>query len=204
MIFDDLSDELCRVADLSEFIRLAHPDESISLAAQEACIEVSALVETLNTNTGIYSALRKSVKEGDSFPETQVDKHVAKLFLQDFHQCGIHLGETQRQEVVNITDRILRTGRRFICTIRLVSTGRRFICSIRIVSTGRRFSCSIRLVSTGRRFSSSIRLVSTGRRFSRSIRLVSSGRRFSCSVRFKLKHKIFYIFILLHISISNK
>ena len=113
VIFDDLSDELCRVADLSEFIRLAHPDESISLAAQEACIEVSALVETLNTNTGIYSALRKSVKEGDSFPETQVDKHVAKLFLQDFHQCGIHLGETQRQEVVNITDRILRTGQTF-------------------------------------------------------------------------------------------
>ena len=113
VIFDDLSDELCRVADLAEFIRLAHPDESFALAAQDACIEVSALVETLNTNIGIYSALKESVEKGDKFPETQVDKHVAKLFLQDFHQCGIHLGEKDREEVVNITDRILRTGQTF-------------------------------------------------------------------------------------------
>lgn len=82
MIFDDLSDELCRVADLAEFIRLAHPDPDFALAAQDACIEVSALVENLNTNLGIYSALKRSVEDGDRFPETEVDKRVAKLFLQ--------------------------------------------------------------------------------------------------------------------------
>jgi hypothetical protein len=40
VIFDDLSDELCRVADLAEFIRLAHPDPSFAHAAQEACIDI--------------------------------------------------------------------------------------------------------------------------------------------------------------------
>jgi len=113
VIFDDLSDELCRVADLAEFIRLAHPDPDFALAAQDACIEVSALVENLNTNLGIYSALKRSVEDGDRFPETEVDKRVAKLFLQDFHQCGIHLGEQERQQVVGLTDQILRAGQTF-------------------------------------------------------------------------------------------
>ena len=77
-----MSDELCRVADLAEFIRLAHPDPEFAHAAQEACIEVSELVEKLNTNLGIYGALKRSVEEGDLLPETEVDKRVAKLFLQ--------------------------------------------------------------------------------------------------------------------------
>jgi len=112
-IFDDLSDELCRVADLAEFIRLAHPDQAFAEAALDACIEVSALVEELNTNIGIYSALKESVEQGDRFTQTEVDRHVALLFLQDFHQCGIHLGEAERRQVVHLTDKILRTGQSF-------------------------------------------------------------------------------------------
>ncbi len=33
--------------------------------------------------------------------------------LQDFHQCGIHLDAGSRQQVVQLTDRILRTGQQF-------------------------------------------------------------------------------------------
>jgi len=113
VIFDDLSDELCRVADLAEFIRLAHPDEEFALAAQDACIAISGLVEQLNTHLGIYNALNKSVKHGDILVESDVDKHVAKLFLQDFQQCGIHLDDRDRAQVVDLNDRILRLGQQF-------------------------------------------------------------------------------------------
>lgn len=48
----------------------------------DACIAISGLVERLNTNTHLYGALNRVVVAGDCFHEEDVDKHVAKLFLQ--------------------------------------------------------------------------------------------------------------------------
>ena len=111
VIFDDLSDELCRVADMAEFVRQAHPDQTVATAAQEACISVSLLVEQLNTHTGIFSRLKEAVERGDVDTESEVDNHVAKLFLQDFIQCGIDLPEADRNTVVELNDSILRIGK---------------------------------------------------------------------------------------------
>jgi intermediate peptidase len=109
VIFDDLSDELCRVADLAEFVRLAHPDAAMQDAATDACIAISGLVEELNTHLGIFNALKTSVERGDMFPESDVDPHVGSLFLQDFLQCGIHLPEAGRRQVTSPA-RPLRPG----------------------------------------------------------------------------------------------
>lgn len=112
-IFDDLSDELCRVADMAEFVRLAHPDQKMAKAAENVCIAISGLVERLNTHSELFEVLRKVVVDGDRYPEEDVDKHVAKLFLQDFLQCGIHLEERSRHRVVELNDRILQLGQQF-------------------------------------------------------------------------------------------
>jgi intermediate peptidase len=114
-VFDELSDELCRVADMAEFVRLAHPDRRMAEAAENACITVSGLVERLNTDVQLFEALRVAVEggNGDVLPEEDVDKHVAKLFLLDFYQCGIHLPDEDRQRVVELNDTILQIGQQF-------------------------------------------------------------------------------------------
>ncbi|XP_018578163.1 mitochondrial intermediate peptidase isoform X2 [Anoplophora glabripennis] len=113
-IFDDMSDSLCQVADLAEFIRLAHPEAKYSRAAEEACCAVSGIVEKLNTNVDLYNALKHSVLCGDIKATTTIDKHVGKLFLFDFEQCGIHLSEWERNRIVSLNDAILNLGHQFV------------------------------------------------------------------------------------------
>jgi len=58
-------------------------------------------------------ALKGVVGHKDTIPTTDVDEHVAKLFLFDFEQSGIHLDEQRRSRVVYLNDYILYTGQQF-------------------------------------------------------------------------------------------
>ncbi|KAG8452901.1 hypothetical protein GDO86_004631 [Hymenochirus boettgeri] len=102
-IFDQLSDELCKVADLADFVKIAHPDSSFREAAEEACRNIGTMVEKLNTNVDLCKSLKDLLhnkKVMDSLdPET---RRVAELFLFDFEISGIHLDEEKRNEAVNL------------------------------------------------------------------------------------------------------
>ncbi|GAB0095067.1 mitochondrial intermediate peptidase [Sergentomyia squamirostris] len=113
-IFDELSDTLCKVADLAEFVRLSHPHSKFVHAAEDACISISGVVEKLNTDRELYRVLKAVVDSGDTFPTNPVDDHVAELFLFDFEQSGIHLEENLRQRVVYLNECILQMGQRFM------------------------------------------------------------------------------------------
>lgn len=112
-VFDDLSDALCRVADMAEFVRIGHPETRFSSAAMDASVSINNLVEKLNTDRRLYNALRQVVQKGDVVPTTEEDDHVSKLFLFDFEQSGIHLDEATRKEVVALNDYALHVGSNF-------------------------------------------------------------------------------------------
>ncbi|KAL7306349.1 hypothetical protein TKK_0001774 [Trichogramma kaykai] len=112
-IFDELSDTLCQVADMAEFVRIGHPDQKFSQAAENACIAMSNIVEKLNTNRKLYDALSNVTKYGDIIKTSEIDDHVSNLFLFDFEQCGIHLPEQERRKVVELNEHILYYGQRF-------------------------------------------------------------------------------------------
>ncbi|KAK7090831.1 mitochondrial intermediate peptidase-like [Littorina saxatilis] len=112
-IFDELSDCLCRVADMADFVRVAHPDRKFAEAAEDTCVKLSSLVERLNTNTAIHSALKKVLDEGDVVEMDAVDRRVSELFMFDFEQSGIHLDRKKRQRFVELNESILMLGSYF-------------------------------------------------------------------------------------------
>lgn len=112
-IFDDLSDCLCQVADMADFVRVAHPDRRFSEAAEDTCVKLSSLVETLNTNTAIHRALKQVLEQGDVVAMDEVDRRVAELFMFDFEQSGIHLADSKRRRFVQLNESILMLGSYF-------------------------------------------------------------------------------------------
>ena len=113
-IFDEISDELCKVADLAEFLRLTHPSKSFSKAAEETSLGLGAFVEELNTNIDLYNALKHALNDKDvSGQMDDVTKHVGNLFLFDFEQSGIHLEREKRERAVKLHEMILTFGAEF-------------------------------------------------------------------------------------------
>uniref|UniRef100_A0A9L0INS2 Mitochondrial intermediate peptidase n=1 Tax=Equus asinus TaxID=9793 RepID=A0A9L0INS2_EQUAS len=86
LIFDELSDSLCRVADLADFVKIAHPEPAFREAAEEACRSIGTVVE----------------------------KRVAELFMFDFEISGIHLDKEKRKRAVDLNVKILDLSSTFL------------------------------------------------------------------------------------------
>ncbi|XP_075256892.1 mitochondrial intermediate peptidase-like [Convolutriloba macropyga] len=108
---DELSNTLCKVADMADFVRFVHPPHSA--AAGDSVARISSLVETLNTDVKLYELLAEvmSGRGTDMDPETF---RVGSLLKYDFEQSGIHLSREKREECVKINDELLEMGQNFM------------------------------------------------------------------------------------------
>ncbi|XP_044057554.1 mitochondrial intermediate peptidase-like [Siniperca chuatsi] len=113
--FDQLSDGLCKVADLADFVKVAHPDPAFREAAEKTCIEIGTVVEKLNTNVELCKSLKQLLDNPDIVAQLDPDtRRVAELFMFDFEISGIHLDDKLRKEAVSLHVKLLDLNNEFL------------------------------------------------------------------------------------------
>ncbi|KAI5861765.1 mitochondrial intermediate peptidase-like protein [Durotheca rogersii] len=112
---DRLSDLLCRVLDVSDFVRVTHPDEEMQAAASQAWSMVYQYMNELNTTTGLSDQLGKALANPDVMASwNEEEQTVATLLQQDFMKSAIHLPKESRDRFVSISQRISELGSTFV------------------------------------------------------------------------------------------
>jgi len=115
---DRLSDLLCRVIDLCEFVRSTHPDGRMQQAATGAYILVFEYMNVLNTTPDLDRQLKKALSMAEVVSTwTEEEVTVANILMRDFSKSAIDLPEGDRKAFVDISNDISQTGADFVDNI---------------------------------------------------------------------------------------
>ncbi|KAG9257002.1 uncharacterized protein F5Z01DRAFT_617003 [Emericellopsis atlantica] len=112
---DRLSDLLCRVLDLSDFVRMSHPDSRFQDAATGAWSMVYQYMNELNTMTGLSDQLSQALSRPEVTDAwSEEEKTVADLLKLDFMKSAVNLPKRSRDRFVELSSRISETGSAFV------------------------------------------------------------------------------------------
>ncbi|CAI6056408.1 unnamed protein product [Clonostachys chloroleuca] len=112
---DRLSDLLCRVLDLSDFVRMTHPDVRFQEAATDAWSMVYQYMNQLNTMTGLNDQLSAALAQPEVTSSwSEEEKSVAELLRLDFMKSAVNLPKKSRDRFVDLSSRISETGSAFV------------------------------------------------------------------------------------------
>lgn len=112
---DRLSDLLCRVIDLSDFVRVTHPDRNMQAAAAEAWGVVYQYMNQLNTTTGLNEQLGKAMADPKvTAVWSEEEKVVADILKLDFSKSAVNLPQHSRDRFVDLSSRIGDVGQMFV------------------------------------------------------------------------------------------
>ncbi|AAS53569.1 AFR198Wp [Eremothecium gossypii ATCC 10895] len=112
---DQLSDILCRVIDLCEFLRAAHPDEQFVAAAQECHEQMFEIMNILNTDVVLCKRLKQVLSdENISSKLSSEEIRVGHILLEDFEKAGAYASPEVRKQFIQLSQNISIIGQDFI------------------------------------------------------------------------------------------
>jgi intermediate peptidase len=112
---DRLSDLLCRVIDLSDFVRSTHPDRAMQAAATRAYDTMFEYMNVLNTTQGLDTQLNVAMSNPEIVAGwSEEELAVAQILQRDFAKSAIDLPKAQRERFVLLSQEISEVGRGFV------------------------------------------------------------------------------------------
>ncbi|KAG9246825.1 mitochondrial intermediate peptidase [Calycina marina] len=112
---DRLSDLLCRVIDLSDFVRATHPDYKIQAAATNAYAMMFEYMNVLNTTKGLDAQLHIAMNTPEVAESwSEEERVVVNILAKDFAKSAVDLPRAQRERFVNLSQDISEIGPEFV------------------------------------------------------------------------------------------
>lgn len=120
---DRLSDLLCRVIDLSDFVRSTHADPAFRVAANNAYGAMLEVMNTFNTNTGLHEQLKRAAAIPDVWDSwSEEERVVATTLMRDFEKATANAldadgSEEKRKRFVELNNEIAEVGTEFVAEL---------------------------------------------------------------------------------------
>ncbi|KAJ4404034.1 Mitochondrial intermediate peptidase [Didymella pomorum] len=112
---DKLSDLLCRVIDLADFVRGTHPDRKFQMMAVKAYHTVFQYMNQLNTTPVLYNQLKTASEIPEVYDSwSEEERIVARILMEDFARFGIGLDDATRKKLVDMSGEIAEVGSQFV------------------------------------------------------------------------------------------
>ncbi|EEP76173.1 hypothetical protein UREG_01022 [Uncinocarpus reesii 1704] len=112
---DRMSDLLCRVIDIAEFMKLNHPSQQFQDAATQAFALMFEYMNVLNTTPELDAQLKRACADPNVTSRwSREEKVAAQVLLRDFSQSAIHLPPKDRQRFVALSNEISQLGPMFV------------------------------------------------------------------------------------------
>ena len=120
---DLLSDCLCRVLDIADFVRATHPNDQFRRAADQVYVYLWEYMNTLNTTPGLKEQLKKAISSpGISSSWNIEEMTVARILMKDFSDSAIDLPQEYRRRFVHLSNSMKQLGAQFVEEMEPVKT----------------------------------------------------------------------------------